>query len=268
MDIISTLPMKLASPLLVWLCVCLVGLLVERLAPAERGQSLRHLGLDLGYGAVATVIVTLLNPALGAIGIAVVNACGGGLIQLADGGWGLVPSAIAFVVAMDLMEYVFHRAQHAIPFLWSMHSLHHSEPALNVTTTTRAFWLEAGIKAVFVYPVVGILFHATPAVYAIYGLCQFYHFVNHMNLKVHFGRWWVVLNGPQFHRIHHSVEPKHFDRNFAAFFPIFDLLFGTHHRPMPGEFPATGLDTRAVPRNLMEATIWPLRHLRSRRRAT
>ena len=268
MDIIFALPAKLAPPLLVWACVCLVGLLVERVAPAERGQPLAHLRLNLGYGALATAIVALLNPALGAIGIAVVNACGGGLIRLADGGWALVASAAVFVFAIDFMEYVFHRAQHAVPFLWAMHSLHHSDPSVNVTTTTRAFWLEAGIKAVFVYPVVGILFHATPEVLSIYGACQLYHFVNHLNLKVHFGRWWVVLNGPQFHRIHHSIETRHFDRNFAAFFPIFDWLFGTYHRPLPGEFPATGLDTQAVPRNLLQATIWPLRDVRSSGRTT
>jgi sterol desaturase/sphingolipid hydroxylase (fatty acid hydroxylase superfamily) len=76
----------------------------------------------------------------------------------------------------------------------------------------------------------------------------------------------VVLNGPQYHRIHHSASPEHFDRNFAAFFPIFDFMFGTSHRPMPDEFPSTGLDTRDVPRNALEAAIWPFRSLRSRGR--
>ena len=51
MDIIFALPAKLAPPLLVWVSVCLVGLLVERLVPAERGQSLGHLRLNLSYGA-------------------------------------------------------------------------------------------------------------------------------------------------------------------------------------------------------------------------
>ena len=33
-----------------------------------------------------------------------------------------------FIVVADLAEYVFHRLQHRIPLLWSMHSLHHSDP--------------------------------------------------------------------------------------------------------------------------------------------
>src|SRR5262249_56753173 len=132
------------------------------------------------------------------VGTGIVNALGGGLFRLPDSGWAVIASAALFIFAMDFMEYIFHRAQHAIPFLWAMHSLHHSDPSVNVTTTTRAFWVEPVIKAIFVYPVVGILFHATLEVLSIYGVCQIYHFVNHLNLKVHLGRWWVVVNGPQF----------------------------------------------------------------------
>ena len=42
-------------------------------------------------------------------------------------------------------------------------------------------------------------------------------------------------------RIHHSIEPEHRDKNFAVWFPIYDVLFGTAHRPKPGEFPETGV---------------------------
>jgi sterol desaturase/sphingolipid hydroxylase (fatty acid hydroxylase superfamily) len=270
MDLIARIPAlagAVATPLLFWSAVCLFGLVVERIAPAEARQPAAHLRLNLGFGAVNSIIVTLLNPLVGAAGVGIVNACGGGLIDLPDRGWALVGSAAVFIFAMDFMEYAFHRAQHAVPFLWAMHSLHHSDPSVNVTTTTRAFWLEPGIKAVFVYPMVGILFHVTPAILAIYGVSQLYHFVNHLNLKVHFGRWWVFLNGPQYHRIHHSVEPRHFNRNFAAFFPVFDLIFGTYHRPMPGEFPATGLGADTAPRHLLEAVIWPVRRARAGDRA-
>jgi sterol desaturase/sphingolipid hydroxylase (fatty acid hydroxylase superfamily) len=63
----------------------------------------------------------------------------------------------------------------------------------------------------------------------------------HMNIRVNFGPLWWLLTSPQYHRIHHSIEPKHFDRNFALWFPIWDLLFGTAYRPRAGEYPATGV---------------------------
>jgi sterol desaturase/sphingolipid hydroxylase (fatty acid hydroxylase superfamily) len=258
--------MVLASTLVITLAVFGVGALIERLAPAERAQPWAHLRINLGYTIAYTAILHVTKPMGAAIGVAIVNALGGGLVQLPGAGWALVPAAAVFILAMDFMEYVFHRAQHTVPFLWQMHSLHHSDPSLNVTTTMRAFWLEPMIKAVFIYPVVGVLFQAPPLVLTIYGVSKLYDFVNHLNLRVHLGRFWVVINGPQYHRIHHSRDPAHFNRNFAAFFPVWDWLFGTYHRPPPGEFPVTGLDTDAVPRNLAEALAWPWRRLLSRGR--
>jgi sterol desaturase/sphingolipid hydroxylase (fatty acid hydroxylase superfamily) len=45
-----------------------------------------------------------------------------------DGYWWYVSLAI-IVVAFDLYKYAYHRLQHAIPFLWAMHSFHHSANA-------------------------------------------------------------------------------------------------------------------------------------------
>jgi sterol desaturase/sphingolipid hydroxylase (fatty acid hydroxylase superfamily) len=256
----------LASTLVVTLAVFGLGALIERLRPAERAQPWAHLRMNLGYTVAFAAVLHVTKPLGAAANIAIVNALGGGLVALPGEGWAVVPAAAAFILAMDFMEYVFHRAQHGVPLLWQMHSLHHSDPSLNVTTTMRAFWLEPLIKAVLFYPVVGILFQAPPLVLTIYGMSKLWDFVNHLNLRLHFGRFWVVVNGPQYHRIHHSRDPAHFNRNFAAFFPVWDWLFGTYHRPLPGEFPVTGLDTHAVPRHLLDAVAWPWRRLLSRGR--
>lgn len=237
-----------------------IGALLDRIAPAQSGQPNANLRLNIGYALVHGWIVHPLEPIAGAAAIATVSACGGGLITLPDEGWALMGSAAVFFLATDFVEYLWHRAQHRVPLLWAMHSLHHSDPAVNVTTTTRHFWLETPLKAILVYPAVAIVFHVTPAIYVFYGVCKLYDFVQHLNLKAHFGPLWPVLNGPQFHRIHHSSRPEHCNRNFAHFFPVFDIIFGTHYRPMPGEYPATGLETGEVP-TLLEATLWPLRRL-------
>jgi sterol desaturase/sphingolipid hydroxylase (fatty acid hydroxylase superfamily) len=56
-----------------------------------------------------------------------------------------------------------------------------------------------------------------------------------------------VVTGPQYHRIHHSIEPKHLGKNYAAFFPIWDRIFGTCWQPARDEWPETGLpDTNGV----------------------
>src|SRR5690242_19028983 len=45
--------------------------------------------------------------------------------------------AIVGVVALDLSFYVAHRAMHWSPSLWRFHAVHHSDPAVVVTTTIR-----------------------------------------------------------------------------------------------------------------------------------
>src|SRR6185437_15340898 len=164
------------STLVITLAVFGAGALIERLAPAETAQPRAHRRLNIAYAVAFTAILYVTKPVGAVIGVTIVNALGGGLIRLPGEGWAVVLSAALFIAAMDFMEYVFHRAQHGVPLLWEMHSLHHSDPSVNVTTTTRAFWLESLIKAVLIYPVVGILFQAPPLVLTIYGLSKLYDF--------------------------------------------------------------------------------------------
>jgi hypothetical protein len=60
--------------------------------------------------------------------------------------------------------------------------------------------------------------------------------------------------GNQVHRIHHSVDAEHYNRNFADVLAIFDVAFGTYYRPETEEFPATGLGPDSpAPRSLLSA---------------
>ncbi len=68
-----------------------------------------------------------------------------------------------------------------------------------------------------------------------------------------------MIVGPQWHRLHHSIEPQHADRNFAAFFPIFDIVFGTYSKPQSGEYPATGLHLGETLNRPLLATLSPFR---------
>jgi len=55
-----------------------------------------------------------------------------------------------------------------------------------------------------------------------------------------------IIVTPQVHRIHHSVDPSHYNRNFADALPLFDILFGTYYRPQAQEFAATGPARRSL----------------------
>jgi sterol desaturase/sphingolipid hydroxylase (fatty acid hydroxylase superfamily) len=154
---------------------------------------------------------------------------------LPSAGAGLLIAVPCYALTMDGGEYLYHRMQHRVPALWALHSLHHGDPAVNVSTTPRHFWGDALIKAVAIYPLVGTLFKVNTVIVGIYSLLGFYNYFLHMNVRVGLGRWSAVINTPQYHRLHHSALPEHQNCNFAQFFPVFDLLFGTYRRPERNE---------------------------------
>jgi sterol desaturase/sphingolipid hydroxylase (fatty acid hydroxylase superfamily) len=251
-----------ALSLLIGAAEIMFGAVIERLWPA-RDDAARSLGFNLAYNAQASLIQAVLTPWSGALMTTAVNALGGGLITLPTTGWGLVIGVGAYFLVMDLGEYVFHRAQHAIPWLWSMHSLHHSDPAFNISTATRHFWFDVVIKTFTIYLLIGLVFKAGSPIVLIYGFITLYNYFTHMNVKVGFGRWSFMLNSPQYHRLHHSRLAEHYDVNFAALLPIFELLSGTYRRPQAGEYPPTGLEDGQAPASLWRgglwhAFIWPL----------
>ncbi len=126
-----------------------VGLLLEKIRPAC-APSHREAAFNVAYMLAFVALQSLISPAVLGMTAMVVGALGGGLLILPTEGVGLLLGALAYVVVMDLGEYVFHRVQHAIPALWALHSLHHSDPAMNVSTAIRHFWLEQAIKSVTV----------------------------------------------------------------------------------------------------------------------
>lgn len=160
---------------------------------------------------------------------------------------------LLFLLVKDLGEFLFHYAQHRVPFLWAMHSLHHSDPEMAVLTTQRHFWADPLIKQVTIWAAALMIITPTPAMYGAYGILSLWNLFTHADLRVDFGRWSWVINSPAYHRRHHSIHPEHYDQNFAALFPIFDVICGTYRRP--DGYPRTGLERR--PRSLAEVLIWP-----------
>ena len=246
--------------ILLWLAIFLVGRIVESVRPAERRQPSRNVIINISYAIVQSVAVFILVPPATAASVIAVNSLGGGLIVLPAKGWGLLWAIPLYLLAMDFLEYIFHRAQHAWPFLWAMHSLHHSDTSVNVTTTPRHFWIEVAIKLLFVYPLIAILFKPSAAIIGAYIVMGYWNFVVHMNVRLSFGRFWVVLTSPQYHRIHHAADVRYTDCNFAALSPVFDLVFGTYRRAAKDEYPTTGLDDVVGPSSPFGMITWPLLH--------
>lgn len=253
--------LSLAGALAAQIALIVLGFGIERLRPA-RPQGISCIRLNIQYTLVARVMYAVLYPLSVGLTTLTVNRLGGGLIELPAAGVGLAIAVPFYVLLMDGGEYLYHRAQHRIPFLWAMHSLHHSDPAVNISTAPRHFWGEMLLKAVTIYALIGLLVKANTVIVGFYTILGLYNYVLHMNLRVGFGRWQPMLNSPQLHRLHHSALPQHHNCNFNQFFPLFDVLCGTYRPPEKGEYPPTGLADAQAPQTLHSMLLWPWRRSR------
>ncbi|MEP7157375.1 MAG: sterol desaturase family protein [Betaproteobacteria bacterium] len=148
--------------------------------------------------------------------------------------------ACAFVLN-DFLYYWLHRALHYFDWLWSLHSFHHADVGINVTTGARVQLVEEFLRQFLVALPVGLIVDFSTIPVALAMTVGIFMYLQHMDLPLSWGRFSKVLISPHYHRIHHSVEMKHRDKNFAALMPLWDILFGTHYQPAQDEYPATGI---------------------------
>lgn len=254
---------KLIQYILEGLILYGIFILIERLRPAEPNQPFKHILFNLQWFVLSVFFGAVIN----AIGI-------GALTELTQrwlgGPYFTLPAPnnllekifriLFYLATVDFFYYWFHRLQHTHSFLWEEHKFHHSDVSLNVTSATRVHWLEGLLALVFIFIPMSILFRIEPDEIGLIGFIDsLWLQFNHLNLRLGLGLFTSVIVGPQHHRIHHSFAPEHIDKNFAAFFPIWDIVFGTYCPARKGEFPATGLTTEQNYNNLWVASILPFR---------
>src|SRR5262245_47106641 len=139
------------------ICLALLAA-AEAAAPRRRrtiGRRPRWAG-NVGLVVLDTVLVRAI-PFLSAVAVAeLAETRGWGLLQAV----GPLPTwaAIAASVALlDLAIYLQHVLFHALPALWRLHRVHHTDLELDVTTGVRFHPVEILLSAALRLGVVGIL---------------------------------------------------------------------------------------------------------------
>lgn len=186
-------------------------------------------GNNLGLVFLNTLLLRVLFPAA-ATGIAV-------LAQ--QRGWGLFNSievpmtlaAFATIVMLDGVVYFQHVLFHAVPFLWRLHLVHHTDPDYDVTTGTRFHPLEIIISMLIKFTAIIALGAPVVAVVIFEVLLNATAMFNHGNVRVP-GRidrmLRLVIVTPDMHRVHHSVEKDETNSNYGFSLSWWDRLFGTY----------------------------------------
>ena len=160
-------------------------------------------------------------------------------------GWGLlnvvqpptwlgIPLAVAF---LDLAIYFQHVAFHAVPTLWRLHRVHHTDLDFDVTTGTRFHPVEILISTGLKCAAVAAIGAPVVAVLAFELLLNASSMFNHGNVRMSGGldRWlrWIVVT-PDMHRVHHSIVFNETSSNFGFTMPWWDRLLGTYRAQPAG----------------------------------
>ena len=166
---------------------------------------------------------------------------------------------IEILIVIDLGSYWIHRAFHEVPWLWKFHAVHHSTTQMDWLASSRLHVVEIIANRFVGYLPIFILGFSPSAVYAYLVFVSFHAIFIHANVRFRFpGIRWLIAT-PEFHHWHHSSEDEAVDKNYAAFLPIYDKLFGT--LIMPNRL-AAEYGTRAstqVPEGVVDQFLFPFR---------
>src|SRR5690348_7486540 len=135
------------------------------------------------------------------------------------------PWVIAFF-AVDFVYYWWHRLSHRVNVLWAVHVVHHQSEDYNLAVALRQAVLSVWTIWPFHLPLA--LLGIPPVTFLVVdSLSTLYQFWIHTELVGKLGFFERVFNTPAQHRVHHAINPRYLDKNYAATLCVWDRLFGT-----------------------------------------
>lgn len=170
--------------------------------------------------------------------------------------------ALFTLAALDLVSYAWHRANHAVGFLWRFHRVHHSDRSFTVTTGLRfhpgelVLSLPIRLAAVVLLGAPPYAVLAFELVFAVANLIEHGDIDFPARLDATLARMFVT---PSLHRRHHTRRRPELDSNFGTVFSVWDRLLGTYRHAAPGEPIETGAPGIDRDLHLREALLLPLR---------
>ncbi len=153
---------------------------------------------------------------------------------------------LAVVLAIDLAIWLTHYLQHKVGLLWQFHQVHHSAEVLTPMTVYRMHPVDLFFSGLVTIVLTTLAFSgfayltaSEPAEISIMNvnvaLFTFYligYNLRHSHIWVSYPLWLsYIFISPAQHQTHHSIDVKHYDRNFGLIFAFWDWLFGTLYVP-------------------------------------
>ncbi|MBH0197387.1 MAG: sterol desaturase family protein [Nitrospira sp.] len=160
--------------------------------------------------------------------------------------FGYISFTLILFLAIDFGVFLVHYLLHRIPLLWHFHKVHHSAEVLTPITEYRQhpieYFLYSAAQVLAAQLVTGVyvvLNHENAHLMTLFGINVFVILFNSCAYQLRHSHIWFsygpildyFLISPAHHQIHHSIDPRHFNRNFGVTFAIWDALAGSLYVP-------------------------------------
>jgi len=174
---------------------------------------------------------------------------------------------VVMILTSDFVGYWNHRWKHSNRFLWSFHSIHHSQTNLTIVSNYRFHMVDETLLRLWLFIPFQILGTGVAVWLWLDFLMAWILYLQHSEWNWSYGRLGYIFVSPMFHRKHHSKEERLQNSNYSMLFTFWDDLFGTADRksPVPIEH---GLAGDPVPESWFGQLVYPfvevVRDLRQR----
>ena len=184
------------------------------------------------------------------------NAFGAGPAPIGPSYWVTGMTMLLVFLAVEFGYWLAHWLMHTIPALWEFHKVHHSAEVLTPLTEWRQHPLELALFPLLIGAASSLVqgpmvwyFGASaqmvsPVSANLISMAFWYTTVHlrHTELPIHAeGMLGKLVQTPGHHQVHHSTDPRHFNKNLGYCLSIWDWAFGTLYLPKKGEKLSYGL---------------------------
>jgi sterol desaturase/sphingolipid hydroxylase (fatty acid hydroxylase superfamily) len=161
-------------------------------------------------------------------------------------GLSLLVATLVELLAYELGYWASHYAFHRISWLWPFHKVHHSAQVMTVLTEMRQHPVEIVFFINAIALCTGLAFGAMTWVFGP-GVGRLTLLNGNIVLAIFMLSWghlrhshlWIPFRGvagclfqsPAHHQVHHSLDPRHYDKNLGFALAVWDWAFGTLHVP-------------------------------------
>ena len=212
-------PVTFAIPIFVLLIV--LETIIGKFRPEKSNYEARDSAASLAMGLGNFVIGFVKFGIIGGVSLWVYSH------RLFDIGYEWYAFVLIFF-AEDFCYYWFHRLSHEYRIWWAAHINHHSSQYYNLSTALRQTWTGGIAGSWTPWLLLSLIGFPLPLIAFQKGISLVYQFWIHTEV---IDRMWApfefIFNTPSHHRVHHAINPKYLDANYAGVLIIWDRLFGS-----------------------------------------